>query len=153
MSYEHNIYIKRNKDNEDAHVWICGCRDLSYAVRPFMTSVDGDQFRYELTPFQAMKLLAKITADFLEADTPMWDAYDDFNQTINYEDEENPKPADRVAMESYAILRTMVRRVCNMDLSIIDNFEEPFKMQRLIGGLTKIVGEMKEDDVLVWTMG
>lgn len=153
MSYEHNIYIKRNKDNEDSHVWICGCRDLSYAVRPFMHSVDDEQFRYELSPFEAMRLLARITADFLEADTPMWDAYEDYNETIANEDEENPKPADRVAMDSYAILRSMVRRVRDAELSIIDHFEEPFKMKRLIGGLTKLVGEMKEDDILVWTMG
>ena len=153
MSYEHNIYIKRNKDNEDSHVWICGCRDLSYAVRPFMHSVDDEQYRYELSPFEAMKLLAKITADFLEADSPMWDAYEDFNEIIADEDEENPKPADRVAMDSYAILRSMVRRVRDAEFSIIDHFEEPFKMKRLIGGLTKLVDEMKSDDVLVWTMG
>lgn len=153
MSYEHNIYIKRNQADEDSHVWICGCRDLSYAVRPFMHSVDDEQYRYELSPFEAMKLLAKITADFLEADTPMWDAYEDFNETIMNEDEENPKPADRVAMDSYAILRSMVRRVRDVELSIIDHFEEPFKMKRLIGGLTKLVDEMKADDILVWTMG
>lgn len=153
MSYEHNVYIKRNKADEDSHVWICGCRDLYYAVRPFMHPVDDEQYRYELTPFEAMKLLAAITADFLEADTPMWDAYEDFNETIANEDEENTKPADRVAMDSYAILRSMVRRVRDAELSIIDHFEEPFKMKRLIGGLTKLVGEMKEDDILVWTMG
>lgn len=153
MSYEHKIYIKRNKNNEDSHVWICGCRDLSRAVRPFMHSVDNDQSHYELTPFEAMKLLAKITADFLEADTPMWDAYEDFNETIMYEDEENTKSADRIAMDSYAILRSMARRVRDMELSIIDNFEEPFKMKLLIGGLAKLVDEMKEDDILVWTMG
>lgn len=153
MSYEHAIYLKRNKDNEDTHIWICGCRDLSYAVRRYMHSVDDEQIRYELTPFEAMKLLAKITADFLAVQMPMWDAYEDFNRTIMYEDEECSKPADRVAMDSYAILRSMARRVRDVELCIIDNFEEPFKMERLIGGLTKLVGEMKEDDVLVWTMG
>jgi hypothetical protein len=118
-----------------------------------MHSVDNEQYRYELTPFEAMKLLAAITADFLAVHMPMWDAYEDFNETVTNEDEENPKPADRVAMDSYAILRSMVRRVRDAELSIIDHFEEPFKMERLIGGLTKLVGEMKEDDVLVWTMG
>ena len=153
MSYEHNIYIKRNKDNEDSHVWICGCRDLSHVVRPFMHSVDDEQYRYELSPFEAMKLLAKITADFLAVHKPMWDAYEDFNQSIIYEDEENRKPADRVALDSYAILRAMAKSVANADLAIIDNFDEIYKLEKLIGGLTKLVSEMKEDDVLVWTMG
>lgn len=153
MSYEHNIYIKRNQDDEDSHVWVCGCRELSYAVRPFMHSVDDEHFRYELTPFEAMKLLAAITADFLAVQMPMWDAYEDYNQSIVYEDEESRKPADRVAMDSYAILRSMAKGVRDAELRIIDNFEEPFKMERLIGGLTKLVEEMKEDDVLVWTMG
>lgn len=153
MSYEHNIYLKRNKDNEDSHVWICGCRDLSSAVRRYMHSVDDEQYRYELTPFEAMKLLAAITADFLAIHMPMWDAYEDFNETVMYEDEENRKPVAELTLESYAILRSMAKGVRNVELSIIDNFEEPFKLERLIGGLTKLVGEMKEDDVLVWTMG
>lgn len=153
MSYEHNIYIKRNKDNEDSHVWICGCRDLSHSVRSFMRSVDDEQFRYELTPFQAMKLLAAITADFLAIHMPMWDAYEDFNETIEYDDDENRKPAARLTLESYAILRTMAKGVRDVELSILDNFEEPFKMEHLIGGLTKLVDEMQEDDILVWTMG
>ena len=153
MSYEHNIYIKRNQADEDSHVWICGCRDLSSAVRRYMHSVDDEQYRYELTPFQAMKLLAAITADFVSVHKPMWDAYEDFTEKYVYEDVEDCMPADRVAIDSYAILRTMAKGVRDVELSIIDNFEEPFKMQRLIGGLTKLVGEMKEDDVLVWTMG
>ena len=153
MSYEHNVYIKRNKADEDSHVWICGCRDLSSAVCHYMHSVDDEQYRYELTPFEAMKLLAAITADFLAVHTPMWDAYEDFSEKYVYEDVEDCMPADRVAMDSYAILRTMAKGVRDVDLSIIDNFEEPFKMERLIGGLTKLVGEMKEDDILVWTMG
>lgn len=153
MSYEHNIYIKRNKDDEDAHVWICGCRDLSSAVRRYLHSVDDEQFRYELTPFEAMKLLAKITDDFLAVQVPMWNAYEDFNQSIMYEDGENRLPADRVAMDSYAILRSMAKNVSDVDLAIIDNFDEIHKLEKLIGGLTKLVGEMQEDDVLVWTMG
>ena len=153
MSYEHNIYLKRNRENEDTHVWISGCRDLSSAVRRYMHSVDDEQYRYEITPFQAMKLLAAITADFLAVQMPMWNAYEDFNQSIIYEDEENRKPADRIAMDSYAILRSMAKGVRDVELSIIDNFEEPFQMERLIGGLTKLVSEMEEDDVLVWTMG
>ncbi|MBR4890858.1 MAG: hypothetical protein IKU15_06185 [Clostridia bacterium] len=153
MSYEHNVYIKRNKDNEDSHVWICGCRDLSSAVRRYMHSVDDEQYRFELTPFEAMKLLAAITADFLAIHMPMWDAYEDFNETVMFEDEENRKPVAELTLESYAILRSMAKGVRDVELSIIDNFEEPFKMERLIGGLTKLVGEMKEDDVLVWTMG
>ena len=153
MSYEHNIYIKRNKENEDTHVWICGCRDLSSAVRRYMHSVDDEQYRFELTPFEAMKLLAAITADFLAIHMPMWDAYEDFNETVMFGDEENRKPVAELTLESYAILRTMAKSVRDVELSIIDNFEEPFKMERLIGGLTKLVGEMKEDDVLVWTMG
>ena len=153
MSYEHNIYIKRNKDNEDSHVWICGCRNLSDVVRCYMHSVDDEQYRFELTPFEAMKLLAAITADFLAIHMPMWDAYGDFSEKYVYEDVEGCMPADRVAMDSYAILRSMAKGVRDAELSIIDNFEEPFKMVRLISGLTKLVGEMKEDDVLVWTMG
>lgn len=153
MAYEHNVYIKRNKDDEDSHVWICGCRDLSSAVRRYMHSVDNEQYRYELTPFEAMKLLAKITADFLAVQVPMWNAYEDFNQSIMYEDEENRLPADRVAMDSYAILRTMAKSVSDVELAIIDNFDEIHKLEKLIGGLTKLVGEMQEDDVLVWTMG
>jgi hypothetical protein len=153
MSYEHNVYIKRNKDDEDSHVWICGCRDLSSAVRRYMHSVDNEQYRYELTPFEAMKLLAAITADFLAVHMPMWDAYEDYNQSVEYDGDENRKPVAELTLESYAILRTMAKGVRDVELSIIDNFEEPFKMERLIGGLTKLVGEMKEDDILVWTMG
>lgn len=153
MSYEHNIYIKRNQDDEDSHVWICGCRSLSYAVRRYMHSVDDEQFRYELSPFEAMKLLARITADFLAVHMPMWDAYEDFSQTIEYDGDEDRKPAAWLTLESYAILRTMTKGVRDVDLCIIDHFEEPFKMKRLIGGLTKLVDEMKSDDVLVWTMG
>ena len=153
MSYEHNIYIKRNRENEATHVWICGCRDLSYAVRRYMHSVDDEQYRFELTPFEAMKLLAKITADFLAVHKPMWMAYEDFNESFVYEDEENRLPADRVAMDSYAILRSMAKGVRDVELSIIDNFEDEYKLNRLIGGLTKLVEEMTPDDILVWTMG
>lgn len=153
MSYEHNVYIKRNKDDESSHVWICGCRYLSSAICHYMHSVDDEKYRYELTPFEAMKLLAAITADFLAVHMPMWDAYEDFNETVMTEDEENRKPVAELTLESYAILRSMAKGVRDVELSIIDNFEEPFKMERLIGGLTKLVSEMKEDDVLVWTMG
>ena len=153
MSYEHNIYIKRNEDDEDSHVWVCGCRELHYAIRHYFNPVDDYQFRYEITPFQAMKLLAAITADFVAVHKPMWEAYEDYNQTVEYDGDENRKPVAELTLESYAILRTMAKGVRDVELSIIDNFEEPFKLQRLIGGLTKLVGEMKEDDVLVWTMG
>jgi hypothetical protein len=70
-----------------------------------------------------------------------------------YEDEENRKSADRVALDSYAILRTMTKNVSEVHLAIIDNFDEIYKLEKLIGGLTKLVDEMKEDDILVWTMG
>lgn len=153
MSYEHNIYIKRNKDDEDSHVWICGCRDLSLAVRRYMHSVDDEQYRYELSPFEAMKLLAAITADFLAVQMPMWDAYEDFQSKYLYDEGNDSVRADRVAMDCYAMIYSMARRVRDAELHIIDNFEEAFKMERLIGGLTKLVGEMKEDDILVWTMG
>ena len=153
MSYEHNIYIKRNRDDEDSHVWVCGCRDLSHFVQRYMHSVDDEQFRYELTPFQAMKLLAAITTDFLAVQMPMWDAYEDFQSKYLYDEASDSVRADRVAMDCYAMIYAMARRVREAELRIIDNFEEPFKMERLIGGLTKLVDEMKEDDILVWTMG
>ena len=153
MSYEHNIYLKRNKENEVTHVWICGCRDLSDVVRRYMHPVDDEQYRFELTPFEAMKLLAKITADFLAVHKPMWEAYADFTEKYVYEDSENCMPADRVAMDSYAILRTMTKQVADVELSIIDEFEDAYKLDRLIGGLTKMVDEMTPDDILVWTMG
>lgn len=153
MSYEHNIYIKRNKENESTHVWICGCRDLSLSVRRYMHSVDDEQFRYELSAFEAMKLLAAITADFLAVQMPMWDAYEDFQSKYLYDEGNDSIRADRVAMDCYAMIYAMAKRVRDAELRIIDNFEEPFKMERLIGGLTKLVDEMTPDDVLVWTMG
>lgn len=159
MSFQHTIYLKRDaavvRDYDDTfdnvkYFWCSGCRNLSSVVRHFGSPIDEEVV--EFSPFQLMKLLAELTAEFHTLHAPIWNAISDANDIFLYEDEDK-RPADRVAMDAYAIMRQMHKSINGADVSILDEFEEPHKMAKIINGLTKLAGDMKEDDVLVWTMG
>lgn len=163
MGFQHTLYLKRdseevrNKDeNYDLpdhldgvkYFWQCGARDFAETVRRFGTKV-GD-YMYEFTPHQVARILATLMTEIMEHYEVYDKAYEDYRDSVKYNEEAK---ADRLCADSYVILRTMDKEIDKASHHYYDEFEDSYRMFRIIKGLTTLVRQMKEDDVLVWEAG
>lgn len=163
MGFQHTLYLKRfagevrskdeNYDLPDyldgkKYIWQCGARDFVSTVRYFGTKV-GD-YMYEFTPHQVARLLAALMAEVMEHYEVYDKAYEDYRDNVKYNEEAR---ADKLCADSYAILRTMDKEMDKTSHHYLDEFEDSYRMFRIVKGLSAIALTMKEDDVLVWEAG
>ena len=163
MGFQHTLYLKRfasevrNKDESrdlpdhldgKKYIWQCGARDFTSTVRYFGTKV-GD-YVYEFTPHQVARILAALMAEVMEHYEVYDKAYEDYCDNVKYNEEAR---ADRLCADSYAILRTMDKEMDKTSHHYYDEFQDSYRMFRIVKGLSAIVLTMKEDDVLVWEAG
>jgi hypothetical protein len=77
-------------------------------------------------------------------------AYEDYRDNVKYNEEAR---ADKLCADSYAILRTMDKEMDKTPHLYYDEFEDSYRMFRIVKGLSGIASTMNEDDVLVWEAG
>lgn len=166
MGYQHTFYIKRNEEKVKGlswdlpddidniyYFWFCGCRDLTPYLRRYGKTVknDEDGQRYEFNSNQLMKFIADILNDIFMEYKLLKAAEVDYRDSVVLNDDEIR--ADMNAMNSYAIMRAAYKAIDEIDdPRIMDEFDAPYKLDKMITGLVKFAGEMTEDDVLVWVI-
>lgn len=163
MGFQHTLYLKRfasevrskdeNRDLPDhldgkKYVWQCGARDFADTVRRFGTKV-GD-YVYEFAPHQVARILGALMAEVMEHYEVYDKVYEDYRDNVKYNEEAR---ADKLCADSYAILRTMDKEMDKTSRHYYYEFEDPYRMFRIIRGLSGIAQTMSEDDVLVWEAG
>jgi hypothetical protein len=157
MSFQHVLYLKRDseeiKDLPDhldgiRYYWQCGARDFADTLKRFGTTVED--CRYEFNSHQLARLLASLMTEFMQHYKVYDKAYDDFFK--NVKNSEDTK-ADMNCVNSYAILRNMDSEMEGLSHHYYDEFEQSYRMYRIIDGLTSLTLNMKEDDILVWIAG
>lgn len=163
MGFQHTLYLKRftsevrskdeNLDLPDhldgkKYVWQCGARDFADTVRRFGTKVD--EFTYEFAPHQVARILAALMAELIVHYEIYDKAYEDYRDNVKYNEEAK---TDKLCVDSYAILRTMDNEMDKTSRHYYDEFEDSYRMFRIVKGLSGIASTMNEDDVLVWKAG
>jgi hypothetical protein len=163
MGFQHTLYLKRfasevrNKDENldlpdhldgKKYVWQCGARDFADTVRQFGTKVD--EYTYEFAPHQVARILAALMSEVIEHYEVYDKAHEDYRDNVKYNEEAK---ADKLCADSYAILRTMDREMDETSHHYYDEFEDSYRMFRIVKGLNRIASTMNEDDVLVWEAG
>lgn len=163
MGFQHTLYLKRFaaevRSKDESHdlpdhldgkkyIWQSGARDFASTVRYFGTKV-GD-YVYEFTPHQVARILAALMAEVMEHYEVYDKAYEDYRDSVKYNEEAR---ADRLSADSYAILRTMDKEMDETSHHYYDEFQDSYRMFRIVKGLSAIALTMKEDDVLVWEAG
>lgn len=158
MGFQHTIYLKRNEstvndDNLDGvtYYWQCGARGLADTVRSFGTVENNLPDGYvTFTPLQLLKLISAIGSEIYDEYRVLRDGYDDYISTAVWSE---PVPADKLALDAYAMWRAAYRKISALDGDKhLDNFEEPHKMTNILTGLYSIVETMKDDDILIWEL-
>lgn len=160
MGFQHTLYLKRdaeevrskdeNLDLPDhldgkKYVWQCGARDFTNTVRRFGTQVD--EYKYEFAPHHVVRILAALMAEVIEHYEVYDKAWEDYRDNVKYNEEAK---ADKLCVDSYAILRTMDKEMDKTSRHYYYEFEDSYRMFRIIKGLTILASTMNEDDVLVW---
>lgn len=163
MGFQHTLYLKRFasevRSKDESHdlpdhldgkkyIWQCGARDFASTVRYFGTKV-GD-YIYEFTPHQVARILAALMAEVMEHYEVYDKAYEDYRDNVKYNEEAR---ADRLCADSYTILRTMDKEMDKTSHQYYDEFQDSYRMFRIVKGLSAIALTMKEDDVLIWEAG
>ena len=163
MGFQHTLYLKRfasevrskdeNLDLPDhldgkKYVWQCGAREFADTVRHFGTKVSD--YVYEFTPHQVARILAALMTEFIQHYEVYDKAWEDYRDNVKYNEEAR---ADKLCADSYAILRTMDREMDKTPHLYYDEFEDSYRMFRIVKGLSGIASTMNEDDVLVWEAG
>lgn len=163
MGFQHTLYLKRFanevRSKDESHdlpdhldgkkyIWQCGARDFASTVRYFGTKV-GD-YIYEFTPHQVARILAALMAEVMEHYEVYDKAYKDYRDNVKYNEEAK---ADKLCADSYAILRTMDKEIDETSHHYYDEFQDSYRMFRIVKGLSAIALTMKEDDILVWEAG
>ena len=163
MSFQYTLYLKRDSkevrskdENYDLpdhldgikYFWQCGARGFVDTVRRFGTKVG--ECTYEFNPQQVARLLAALMAEIIEHYEVYDKAYEDYRENVKYNEEAK---ADKLCADSYAILRTMDREMDKTPRHYYDEFEDSYRMFRIIKGLTTLTSRMNEDDILVWEAG
>lgn len=163
MGFQHTLYLKRfasevrskdeNYDLPDhldgkKYVWQCGARDFADTVRHFGTKV-GD-YVYEFAPYQVARILAALMTELIQHYEVYDKAHEDYRDNIKYNEKAR---ADRLCTDSYAILRTMDNEMDKTSCRYLDEFEDSYRMFRIVKGLSGIASTMNEDDILVWEAG
>ena len=163
MGFQHTLYLKRfanevrNKDESldlpdhldgKKYIWQCGARDFADTVRHFGTKVG--EYTYEFAPHQVARILAVLMAEIIEHYEVYDKAYKDYCDNVKFNEEAK---ADKLCADSYAILRTMDREMDKTSRHYYYEFEDSYRMFRIIKGLTAFASTMSEDDVLVWEAG
>lgn len=157
MSYQHTFYLKRNEADADSlsdefdgktYFWFAGCPRLFSIARTF-GSVQKDGETVYFNSFQAMKMIAFVFKEIDDYSKILRKGYNEFLSSIIYE--EQPKgSADLIAMDSYAILRSIHTEMRTVDSSILDDIESEFKLNIFVDALMKLISDMEEDDIFVW---
>ena len=163
MGFQHTLYLKRfasevrNKDENldlpdhldgKKYIWQCGARGFADTVRYFGTKVG--ECTYEFAPHQVARILGALMVEIMEHYEVYDKAYEDYRDNVKYNEEAR---TDRLCTESYAILRTMDREMNETSRHYYDEFEDSYRMFRIVKGLSAIAKTMNEDDVLVWEAG
>lgn len=163
MGFQHTLYLKRfanevrsKNENYDLpdhldgkkYIWQCGARDFADTVRRFGTKVGEDM--YEFVPHQVARILGALMAEVMERYEVYDKAWEDYRDNVKYNEEAK---ADKLCADSYAILRTMDKEIDKTSRHYYDEFEDSYRMFRIVKGLSGIASTMNEDDVLVWEAG
>ena len=163
MGFQHTLYLKRfasevrskdeNRDLPDhldgkKYVWQCGARDFADTVRRFGTKVDN--YVYEFTPHQVARILGALMTEVMEHYEVYDKVYEDYRDNVKYNEEAR---ADKLCADSYAILRTMDKEMDKTSRHYYYEFEDSYRMFRIVRGLSGIALTMNEDDVLIWEAG
>ena len=163
MGFQHTLYLKRfanevrsNDENLDLpdhldgkkYVWQCGARGFANTVRRFGTQVG--ECKYEFAPHQVARILGALMSEVITHYEVYDAAWVDYRDNVKYN--KNAK-ADKLCADSYAILRTMDRDMDKTSCYYYDEFEDSYRMFRIVKGLSGIASTMNEDDVLVWEAG
>jgi hypothetical protein len=163
MSYEQQFYLKKNEAevsetfyNSGKSFWYCGkcfwhCgqKDLERVFAKFGTRIDENTIEFNL--LQVMKMLQAMTADLCK----IAEAYSIFDEGFYIiQDNEVDYSAERMMLETYALAKMTFKKFAD------ERFETTFYqyvhdenpidlLVRYIEGITNIVKDMSEDDILV----
>lgn len=163
MGFQHTLYLKRfanevrNKDESldlpdhldgKKYIWQCGARNFADTVGRFGTQVD--EYTYEFAPHQVVHILAALMTEVIEHYEIYDKSYKDYCNNVKYNEEAK---ADKLCVDSYAILRAMDKEMDKTSRRYYYKFEDSYRMFRIVKGLSNIVSTMNEDDVLVWKAG
>jgi hypothetical protein len=163
MGFQHTLYLKRfanevrsNDANLDLpdhldgkkYVWQSGASGFANTVSRFGTKV-GD-YVYEFAPHQVARILGALMAEVMEHYEVYDKAYEDYRYNVKYNEKAK---ADKLCTDSYAILRAMDKEMDKTSCYYYDEFNDSYRMFRIIKGLSGIASTMNEDDVLVWEAG
>ena len=158
MAFQHTLYLKRDAekvaglpDEQDGvlYHWCSGTRDFSSSVRAHGTLVDSERGIYHFTLVQAVRFYADITKEIYEQYRVLMDGYEDFQDEL-YKDEDKNLNADLLALNSYAILRFVSKDMKDAPMWYTRQFEESYKMDKIMKGFAHLLSRMEADDILVW---
>ena len=158
MGFQHTLYLQRDSeaiagfpDEHDGTLyhWCSGARLFASSVRSYGSASKDDNEKVFFTPLQAGKLLAALTAELLSHYLVLMRGYDEFVQDIYWDEE---MKADEKCLQSYAILRQMKNGLKDESFYYSSQFDELYKMEKIVKGLNSLIARMKEDDILVWEL-
>ena len=158
MGFQHTLYLKRDAeavkglpDEQDGilYHWCSGMRDFSSSVRYYGALVDNERGIYHFTLEQAMRFYVELTKEIYEQYRVLIDGYEDFQDELYKDEDQNLNP-DLLALNSYAILRSVSKDMKDAPMFFTRQFEDAYKMDKIVKGFAHLLSRMKADDILVW---
>lgn len=155
MSYSQTFFLKKNENLktewDDKRVFhLSGQRQLESILRRNGNTI-YDEYgmidRIEYNHNEVMNLIESINTEISIIGEIMDETLYSF-----YELRSSEERADRIAMDSYSLLRTAQDKINNKHLEVYEsiNDESPINLMiRLITSLSRIMADYKEGDILI----